>query len=462
MPQFSEKSDSTRDLPISLQGIEKILIYLDNCGKETSSIRSISEHTNLSMRVVKNVLLQLEKFNQVERVLERNNVLPKWRITKFGRRVLKEAKIVGKDLTIGNRMEDLLKNINIQPNINKLKAGIRNKQDMIVQELNSIQLDLSKALGTILSENDPYFEDLLSRLIRKIKTLKQRMANLPKDPSLKPKLKKIGEKAKKITKKEEKDLLMEVLFFNSLIYNQSKRISEYSLNLLHLLENQSISISFSIVKILREELRLLYNLVNKREKISTDSHLLSEEELKRISKNQIDQNMLDSILFPPISKEIKEKIIVDLILGLISKLESEQIKYGEYYLTKNIPLIALHQLLLSENPELHFTVEELENVINKLANKGYLPGIKVIKQEDLPPYKIVELISTTISEEEIRVIEHAIRLRKFSLADIIDYSGLSTDEVKKILRKLTKLGIIEYSNSNIHGERWYVITKELD
>ena len=70
---------------------------------------------------------------------------------------------------------------------------------MIVQELNSIQLDLSKALGTILSENDPYFEDLLSRLIRKIKTLKQRMANLPKDPSLKPKLKKIGEKARNNT-----------------------------------------------------------------------------------------------------------------------------------------------------------------------------------------------------------------------------------------------------------------------
>ena len=89
MSNFNKDSSPTRDLPISLQGIEKILICLNNNYKVSLSIREISKKSKLSMRVVKNVLLQLEKFNQVERVIEGNNIIPKWRITKFGKRVLK-------------------------------------------------------------------------------------------------------------------------------------------------------------------------------------------------------------------------------------------------------------------------------------------------------------------------------------------------------------------------------------
>jgi len=85
MSKKKENSKPTRELPISLQGIETILQYLNKEGKVVSSIRSISGHTGLSMRVVKNILLQLEKFNQVERVIEKNNILPKWKITKFGK-----------------------------------------------------------------------------------------------------------------------------------------------------------------------------------------------------------------------------------------------------------------------------------------------------------------------------------------------------------------------------------------
>ena len=66
MPNSMKKDNPTRELPISLQGIETILLFLNEKDKTTSSIRNISEQTRLSMRVVKNILLQLEKFNQVE------------------------------------------------------------------------------------------------------------------------------------------------------------------------------------------------------------------------------------------------------------------------------------------------------------------------------------------------------------------------------------------------------------
>ena len=98
MSNFNEESSSTRELPISLQGIEKILICLNDNYKVSLSIREISKKSKLSMRVVKNILLQLEKFNQLERVIEGNNLIPKWRITKFGKRVLKEAKGLSKGI----------------------------------------------------------------------------------------------------------------------------------------------------------------------------------------------------------------------------------------------------------------------------------------------------------------------------------------------------------------------------
>ena len=92
------EEDRIRELPKSLQGIEIILTYLNERSRESLSIRNISENTGLSMRVTKNILLQLEKFNQIERIVEKNNILPKWKITKFGKKVIKEASGGEKDI----------------------------------------------------------------------------------------------------------------------------------------------------------------------------------------------------------------------------------------------------------------------------------------------------------------------------------------------------------------------------
>jgi len=176
------EEDRIRELPKSLQGIEIILIYLNERNREPLSIRNISEKTRLSMRVTKNILLQLEKFNQIERVVEKNNILPKWKITKFGKKVIKEAGGKEKDIEFLSREDELISNITIPENIEKIKRISNEKLQANISQLNELQIDLSKTLGQILNINDPIFEDLLSLILKKLKFLKQKISNLPLDP----------------------------------------------------------------------------------------------------------------------------------------------------------------------------------------------------------------------------------------------------------------------------------------
>ena len=263
MPNSNE--NPSRDLPISLQGIETILLFLKEKDKKASSIRSISEQTRLSMRVVKNILLQLEKFNQVERVVEKNNILPKWRITKFGKRVLKEAKGIEKTIKFLSREDELIYGIEISDNLDTIKEASKYKHDSIISELDTVQIELYKLLGPILNINNPVFEDLISFIIKRIKFLKTRVSNLPLDPIASYTIKKVGEKQRKISKQAEKSLFLETIFFNSIILNELKRISDFNSNLSHLIENEEISNSYTLAKDLREEIRILKSLRYQRE-----------------------------------------------------------------------------------------------------------------------------------------------------------------------------------------------------
>ena len=462
MSGFNEKSDPSRELPISLQGIEKILVYLDTRGKEASSIRNISDNTDLSMRVVKNILLQLEKFNQVERVVEKNNVLPKWRITKFGKRVLKEAKGIEKNVKFMSREDELIQGIIIPDNQEKIKKELKSKQEVIISELNVIQTDLSKALGTIMNLNNPFFEELVSFFIKRTKYLRQKVSNLPLDPISVLQLKKFGEKQRKITKKEEKYLLTEILFFNSIILNQIKRISEFIVRISQFIENEAISNALSISRDLREEMRILTNLINKRESINIDYHELTEEDLKSLLKNDINSDLLDKIINISVTREQQFELIENAILDLINKLNNGQNKLSDHdhEITQNIPLISLYQLILDEHPDLNFTIEQLEKVINSLADKGYIPGIKLIQEDEDHYIKLVQLKQTDISEEETKLIGEAIKLQKFSLADIIQSTGWTPKKVIPLLERLTELGILRHSKSFLQGEQWYIISEK--
>ena len=462
MSNFNEESSPTRELPISLQGIEKILVCLNDNYKVSLSIREISKKSKLSMRVVKNILLQLEKFNQVERVIEGNNLIPKWRITKFGKRVLKEAKGLGQGINFVSRDEELLNDINFSENINDLKVDLKKTHEAVINELNNVQVDLSKILGSVLNINHPIFEDLISFTVKRIKFLKQKFKILNVDPTSAPSLKKVGEKQKKITKEVEKQVCVEIFFFNSLIINEIKRIFDITVNLSKFLENLAVTNGLSIANDLREEIRILSSLIYQRETLNVDFHILSNEVLKSLSKNKIELDILDKLIEFPTSDDILSKEIEDLVLKLLNKLNKgeTELKDHNYELTDFIPLYNLYQLILDEKPNLIFTIDKLEQTVNNLTDDSYIPGIKTIQDTEGNYLKVVQLKAHDVSEDEISLVLTAMKLQKFTLADIVDKTGWSPDKSLELLYKLTNLGILNYSKSFLHGEQWYVRTEQ--
>ncbi len=455
------EEERIRELPISLQGIEVVLQYLNDKDKNASSIRNISERTGLSMRVVKNVLFQLEKFNQVERFVEKNKILPKWRITKFGKKVLKEAKGIEKQTIFQSWKDELIYNITIPENFEKLKEEGKAKLELINKQLNSIQIELSKLLGTVLNLDNPAFEDLLSFIIRRVKFLRQKVSHLPVDLLAKYTVKKKGEKEKKFSKEEEKLLFTEIYFFNSLILNELNRISEFYNKLSQYLDNESISNGFSVAKDLRDEIRILANLFNHRENISVNAHVLSIENLKKISKNKINVNVLDEIIDIPITKEEQRNEIKKIILKFQDRLSKgeKQLNNLSTEIADNIPLFAFYQLILDENQFLNVTIEQLEQVLNELADGGYISGITVIQGDEDHYLKFVQLKAHNISKDEREIIVKALKYQAFSLADMVDAIGWSAEEVKKKLTELTELGLLKYSKSLLQGERWYIVSE---
>jgi len=462
MSNQKEKVNPVRELPKSLQGIETILIYLNEQDKESSSIRNISENTGISMRVTKNILLQLEKFNQTERVVEKNYILPKWRITKFGKKVLKEAGGIQKKIQFPSREDELLSNIFIPDNIEALKAKFKENIENNISKLKSMQNDLSKTLGAVLNLNDPIFEDLMGVIINRIKFIRQQITNFPSDPLAVYQLKKIEEKQKKIPKEEMKTLLTEIFFIDSVMNNELNRINDYNIKLSQFLEREEITKGYSTAKDLREEIRIFLNLIRKRESIKINSHVLSPENLRLVSKNNITPEILNTIIESPITEEEQTEEIKNIVIRLITKLNKGE-KHIEGYsvdITENIPLYTFYQLILDENPNFDITIEQLEEIINSLAEEGYLPGIKIIQEDEDHYLKLVQFKVRDISKNELELISNALKFQSFTLADMVGATGWSSKQVLKILSHLSELGILKYSKNHLHGERWYGVSEK--
>jgi len=455
-------SETSREMPISLQGIEKILRFLKQTNK-LSSIRNISEKTDISMRVVKNILLQLEKFGQVERIVEKNKVLPKWQITNFGKKVIKKANGIEDEIKFLSIEEELLHDIQIPSKLDELKERIDLTQEKIISELNQMQTELSKVLGPILNLNNPIFEDLLSFMMKRVKYLRIFMNGIPKTPvDLHKEIKEIDEKKKAISKKDTKQIYAEIAFLNSVIVNQLNRISDYLTRLSQLIDNQAYSNAFSITKDLREELRLFTKLINLRESIEVNFHIFTDDQLKQIARNELTRNLLEDIVEIPMNEESKIKAIEEAVLEFIALLNKgeKKLKDHNYEITETIPLYELHQLILDEKPQLSFTIEQLEKTINLLADKGFIPGINKIEGNEDQYLKVVQLKSQDINEDETKLISLALQLQKFSVADLVIETGWPINKVKKILERLSEIGILKYSKSFLHGEQWYVISEK--
>ena len=128
-------------------------------------------------------------------------------------------------------------------------------------------------------------------------------------------------------------------------------------------------------------------------------------------------------------------------------------------ISESIPLYELYELILDSKPNLSFTIETLEQVIDSLADNGYLPGIKIIQGDEDHYLKLVQFKLIDISKKELELISNALKLQNFTLADMVGATGWSTNQVKKTLNHLSEVGILKYSKSYLQGERWFIVSK---
>jgi len=450
----------TRELPISLQGIETILLYLNERDQTPSSIRGVSENTRLSMRVVKNILLQLERFKQVERVLEKNNILPKWRITKFGKKVLKEAKGIENNIKFPNREEELIYNIAIPKNKDELKHLFKTNLELISAKLNTVQSQLSRTLGPILDFNSPVFEDLMGFIITRIKYLTSQISSIPKDPISALKMSKYGEKKPQISIKEGQYLFGELNFYLFLILNELNRVLDFISNLSQNIENKVISEAYSIAIDIRDEIRILSDLIYQMTKIDLKTHKLTQDDVKKILNRKIDPSILDNIIEIPLTPEIIIQSIKDVVLDILAKLNRGEVRIVSHNLIikDNFPIFVLYDFVLDEKPYLNFSIDDFERAINSLADDGFIPGIRILQEDEETFLKIVQLKQHDISEDEIRLVSFAVKVQKFTLADLIENTKWSSEKSMETLNRLTDLGILRHSKSFLHGEQWYVVS----
>jgi len=450
----------TRELPISLQGIETILLYLNERDQTPSSIRGVSENTRLSMRVVKNILLQLERFKQVERVLEKNNILPKWRITKFGKKVLKEAKGIENNIKFPNREEELIYNIAIPKNKDELKHLFKTNLELISAKLNTVQSQLSRTLGPILDFNSPVFEDLMGFIITRIKYLTSQISSIPKDPISALKMSKYGEKKPQISIKEGQYLFGELNFYLFLILNELNRVLDFISNLSQNIENKAISETYSIAIDIRDEIRILSDLIYQMTKIDLKTHKLTQDDVKKILNRKIDPSILDNIIEIPLTPEIIIQSIKDVVLDILAKLTRGEVRIVSHNLIikDNFPIFVLYDFVLDEKPYLNFSIDDFERAINSLADDGFIPGIRILQEDEETFLKIVQLKQHDISEDEIRLVSFAVKVQKFTLADLIENTKWSSEKSMETLNRLTDLGILRHSKSFLHGEQWYVVS----
>jgi hypothetical protein len=446
-----------REIPISLRGIESILRVLNNELKDPSSIRQISEISGLSMRVAKNILMQLENLKQVERVVEKGQILPKWGLTRLGKENAKaiEKSSNGLNKKSSNRLLELLiKNIQIPKNIEEQNTNIGATHRNFLNLLDKVKLNMSKSMGICYNLEQPIFAERLGSIIRKLKSIKTNFSSFRSNPLSFYDLQKKGTK-KKITARKKKDFLSEILFINQIMLNQLNIISELELEINKYLEQENYRLFNEIYNQITDQIRILNFLLQKRMSIDDGIHILSEDELNLLQKNKVGLSLLKKFLLPLIQDDRKEEMLKECLLSLISDLLAENSKnYNKPY---NIPLISFYDLAKDQCKFTGFTVENMEQILIQIGELGLISGIIEIKDDENHIFKIVQLKPYDVSVDEIKLLRFAIRLKSFSMADVMESLSWNQSKVEKILQTMTNNGLLRHSQSYLQGDKWYIL-----
>ena len=109
-------------------------------------------------------------------------------------------------------------------------------------------------------------------------------------------------------------------------------------------------------------------------------------------KNKIDPTILEDLLDIQLDMISQIEGTEEIVLSVLGDLDKGK-KYLNGYdfkITDTIPLYSFYQIVLDENPDLTISINDLESVINRLANKGLIPGIKTVQPDKDHYFNVID------------------------------------------------------------------------
>ena len=74
----------------------------------------------------------------------------------------------------------------------------------------------------------------------------------------------------------------------------------------------------------------------------------------------------------------------------------------------------------------------------------------------------MQLEAHDVSKDDQFVINLAMRLQKFTLADVLKETNWPSEKALGILNVLAEEGVLKYKKSFLHGDEWYIIVEQTD
>jgi predicted transcriptional regulator len=99
----------------------------------------------------------------------------------------------------------------------------------------------------------------------------------------------------------------------------------------------------------------------------------------------------------------------------------------------------------------------MEQILIQIGELGLISGIIEIKDDENHIFKIVQLKPYDVSVDEIKLLRFAIRLKSFSMADVMESLSWNQSKVEKILQTMTNNGLLRHSQSYLQGDKWYIL-----
>lgn len=337
-------------------------------------------------------------------------------------------------LQLAKRLDPAFKKtLKIPQNLDELLNNEKNISKESVNKLKAIQIKLESFKNFLIKFN----QEVLSNKIRNL---------LIKIHAIIPKLDlRIGLKVNKMDKKRsEPENKIKILKQGYIIDYFISEDSDFIINELNLMNDYLLNQNFVFFS-------ESYHIVN--ELIGNIEHATSLREDLRTNKTFLDsvgKEINTEIKKIVMGKELSDNLKFDRVERSIQAIIGQKEKNQDH---NPILLTSLYNLIKDQTPNLNFSLDDLEKVVNGLVDK------KVIQDyETYDNIKLIRLLPYNLSEDQISLINIISKNNTVNLSQVMFKTQWDKSRALTTLKSLVESGILRYTKSYARGEEWHIIT----